>query len=202
MEPKIRRGAELKRTVILVVVAAAAGGVLLCRLAGRKSEPWIPVLEPTGFEYLDASASRALEEVLAAHGRIGAQDAGGAAESLDRSVDALIKLKRYFIPLTEVRELVYDADRLFYLGETAGAKQKLERAKDRLLGVASLQKATFRNTVEEAVLKIDELLLALSGSRPEAGVLFGEVGHRVNLMVLKGDLVLANVQFGVEDAKH
>ncbi len=192
----------MKRPVILVVAAAVVTGVLLCRFAGRKSEPWIPVLEPTGFEYLDASASRALEEVLAAHGRIAAQDGEGAAESLDRAVDALIKLERYFIPLTEVRELVYDADRLFYLGETKGAKQKLEKAKDRLLAVASLQKAVFRSTVEEAVLKIDELLLALNGSRPEAGALLGEVGHRVNLMVLKGDLVLAPVQFGVEDAKR
>jgi hypothetical protein len=187
--------------VVLVVVAAVAG-VLLCRLADRDSKPWIPVLEPTGFEYLDASASRALEEVLAAHARIRAQDQEGAAESLDRAVDAMIKLERYFIPLTEVRELVYDADRLFYLGETNGAKQKLEQAKHRLLGVASLQKASFLSAVEEAVLKIDELLLALDGSRPEAGELLGEVGHRVNLMVLKGDLVLANVQFGVEDAKR
>jgi hypothetical protein len=51
------------------------------------------------------------------------------------------------------------------------------------------------------VLKIEELLLALDESRPEAGELVGEVGHQVNRMVLEGGLILANVQFGVGDAK-
>ena len=97
----------------------------------------------------------------------------------------------YFVPMSETRQLVYDADRLFYLGRIPEAKRKLGRAKDFLLGVGQAERHRLRKPANELVLLLDELLLTIDKAPGNAPAKFQLVGDRINLMLLKGDLVLS-----------
>lgn len=110
---------------------------------------------------------------------------------MQKTIDALSQLQFYFIPLTETRQLVYDADRLFYLGGISEAKHKLAQAKDFLRGIGKAEHHSLRKPANELVLLLDDLLLAIDDAPGEAPEKFRLVGNRVNLMLLKGDLVLS-----------
>lgn len=166
-------------------------GFVVCRLTQKTPEKWIPVLEGTSFVYLNDPVDRAVESLQAANRRIESNQLPDAVEELRMAMDALSRLQFYFIPMTEIRQLVYDADRLFRLGRLSEAKGKLEQAKTLLRQIAGAEHHSLRKPANELILLLDGLLLTLDEDPDNAAAKFQLVGERVNLMLLKGDLVLS-----------
>jgi len=147
-------------------------------------------LEDTGFEYLQASVDRlavGLDEA-----REAGELSGDAARGLSREVR---RLQRYYVPLTEVRQLVYDADRLLYLGDREGVRRNLLRAKEDVVAGALPAGHGVKRALEEVAMMIDRALLAVEDGDRNAPVRFRELGHRLNLMLLRGEIALSDEDF-------
>lgn len=166
-------------------------GFVACKLLQKTPEPWIPVLEGASFVYLNDPMARAMGSAQTAKDRIESNQVPEASEALEKTMQSLSRLQYYFIPMTETRQLVYDADRLFYLGRIPEAKRKLEQAKEFLRGVGEAEHHRLRKPANEHILLLDELLLTIDETPGDARTKFQLVGERVNLMLLKGDLVLS-----------
>ena len=119
-------------------------------------------------------------------------------EAIKRAMNELLKLHFYYLPMTEVRQLVYDADRLFYLKQSDATKNKLKEANNLLMHVAESDGPNLKRSVNELIVMIDELILNIQESSRAVPTKFGEVGHRVNLMALKGEIILSDVTFDDE----
>jgi len=187
----------MKRRLFLPLAALflAVAGLLVFRPWHSPPPPWVPVLESSGFAHLDDALAAAAGAVRAAEDALARGETEDAGRSLQQAQAALARLQRYFLPMTEVRQLVYDADRLYYLEDGDGCRQKLDRARRELLEVAAAGGPSLRAAVDELIRLLDELLLAIDG-RPEAvPERFRALGEKVNLMVLKGDLELAGSSF-------
>jgi hypothetical protein len=113
-------------------------------------------------------------------------------------MDSLLKLRCYDIPMTEVRQLIYDSDRVFYLGQVDKAQQKLRATKKRLLDIARFGGSNLDKPMNKLILMIDDLLLNIQESSDVVPEKFRKVGHEANLMATKGGLILSNVEFDCE----
>jgi len=159
-------------------------------------EPWIPVLEQTDFAYLD----NAIAEVrLGVENLLKQLNSGESAArtnvELEKTSQALFKIERYFLPMTEVRQLIYDADRVYYLGRKDEAKQKLQQSKDLLARIGENDAEAVVKAVNEVIMKIEEAELAFDSEPLAVPEKIRRLGEKINLMVIKGDLVLAGAEF-------
>jgi len=112
---------------------------------------------------------------------------------------SLSLLKIYFIPMTETRQLVFDADRLFHLGRIREAKHKLAQAEDFMRRVGEAEDHSLRKPAKELILLLDALLLTIDQAPADTREKFQLLGDRLNLMLLKGDLVLRGA--GITESK-
>jgi hypothetical protein len=185
----------MKKGLYLLVLGLCIVMVSACGQSQKAQEPWVPVLEDTGFSYLRDAVSQALTAVNEASHEAQASPETRAGENLQRAMDSLMKLRFYYLPITEVRQLVYDADRLFYLKEVDKTQQKLRLANKLLVEIAESGGQNLKTSVNEAVLMIDDLLLNIQESSDKVPEKFREVGHHVNLMATKGELILSGAEF-------
>jgi len=179
----------------LFAALVAAAALVVFRPWVQTPQPWVPVLEQTGFAHLDDAVAAAAGAVREADGALARGEPKAAGASLRRAEVALDKLQRYFLPMTEVRQLIYDADRLYFLSEFDPARGKLRQARQRLLEVAAAGGPGLREALDELIGMLDELLLAIDNQPEAVAGHFRAVGEKVNLMVLKGDLELAGSTF-------
>ncbi len=169
-----------------------------CRPSERPPEPWVPVLEDTSFSYLKDSVSEAVATLEEARKRIRDGEQGSEA-LLQPAIDSLLKLRLYYVPMTEVRQLVYDADRLFYLKQGQQAQERLNRASEMLVSIATADGLHLEESVNELISMIDDLVVNIQESSASASEKLRDVGHRVNFMCLKGELVLSGDEFQYGD---
>lgn len=180
---------------LVFLIAGIVIGFGVCQSLISKSEPWIPVIEGTSFTYLTDSITDAVEAVKSAKDNIQAVKKSKAEVELHEAIDLLLKLKSYYIPMTEIRQLIYDADRLFYLKRYDQTKQKLNEAKKLLLEVGHSDVPSLEKVARESILMLDELILAIDTSPKTASKIFQDVGHHINLMLLKGELIFEGSEF-------
>jgi hypothetical protein len=164
----------------------------------QPQQPWIPVLEQADFTYLHDAVAEVRRDVdlTAAQLRSDARDR--AAVELAEASHALRKVEACFLPMTEVRQLVYDADRIYFLGLKGDAAEKLRQARVRLEQVGRAGGEPLEKAVSEVIAMIEALERSME-TEPQA--VAGEMrllGEKVNLMVIKGDLILAGVTFRQE----
>ena len=188
----------MRKGSYLLVLGLLVGIMSACGQPQKTREPWIPVLEDTGFSYLKGSVSQALTAVSRALHDVHAGPGERREENLQVAMDSLMKLHYYYLPMTEVRQLIYDADRLFYLKEVDKAQQKLRAANRLLVEVAKSGGQNLEKSLNEAVLMIDGLLLNMQESSDKVPDKFREVGLHVNLMATKGELILSSAEFHYE----
>jgi hypothetical protein len=174
-------------------------GLILCGCrAEQEAPPWIPVLEPTSFSYLGRSSDQGLEEVRAALKALDAADRPATEAALRKIRHSFLQLRHYFIPMTEVRQLIYDAERLYALKRTDTARDHLVRAQKILAETAASGGTVMEKNCEEVDVMLQQLLSAMERSAADVGDRFHALGNRVNLLLVKGDLILAGIEFREE----
>jgi hypothetical protein len=188
----------MKQGLCVLILGLFAVMISGCQQSQETQGPWIPVLEDTGFSYLRDSVSQALTAVKEASHELQASSEARSREDLQTAMDSLMKLHLYYLPITEVRQLIYDADRLFYLKEVDKTQQKLRSANNLLVEIARSGDQNLEASVNEAVLMIDDLLLNIQESTDKVTEKFREVGHHINLMATKGELILSGAEFHYE----
>jgi len=156
----------------------------------RPPEPWKPVLEDTSFEYFNEPISEALNAINDASEKINSNQNQDASLQLEQAQQALFKLQHYYVPMTNVRQLIYDADRLYYLKRFEGTNHKLEHARQLLHDIIDSFKPNLTETIDEVILMIDDVMLAIEDAPPTVPEKFAKLGHKVNLMTVKGELIL------------
>jgi len=162
-----------------------------CNLTDKPSTPWIPVLEQTDFNHLESAVSEATKAVEEALNTTSADGKNESKKALELAMRSLLKLKLYYVPMTKVRQLIYDADRLFYLGQNEQTKKHLAEANEILTHIAKSSIYNLEAPVNELILMIDDLVLQLNESSPNVNKAFRNVGHRTNMMIVKGQLVMS-----------
>ena len=104
---------------IFIFISGIVIGILLSHLMpGTVSKKWIPVLEDTSFTYLDDSIDYIISDINEAGKELEDGDAADVKNSLEHTMRDILKLKQYYIPMTSVRQYVYDSERLFMLDKT------------------------------------------------------------------------------------
>ncbi len=162
------------------------------------SKPWIPALEETSFIYLADTVDKALDIQKETGESIKSGNSSQALASLEKTRHSLLKLKLYDIPMTEFRQLVYDADRLFYLARKDEAKANLKKGKEILLAMVDRLGTPAGDSINELLQYVEELEIAFDHFPDKVGTILKTLGERVNLFLLKGDLVLAGATFKKE----
>jgi len=165
--------------------------VLLDGCRDRAGQAWAPGLEETGYSYLADTTDRALDHLQQAAGA----DAEARSEAIEQARQQLLALQRYFIPLTEVRQQLYDADRLDFNGELTRAGEHLKLARQKLLEIAEQNSTGVRDKLLDLVDECDKLLHQLDLDGQPHKNAFDALVHEVNLLLTRGELVLAGSHF-------
>ncbi len=189
-----------KILLILLILGLVVSGKLIFDAAQSPREPWKPVMEESGFEYLDEQVDKAIKHLNDAIEKNNRGQCQKEGEYLQIVLNSLLELKSYYIPMTNIRQLIYDADRLYYLQEVEKAKDKLQRARELLLKMDDSLSNKAAKPVTEAMFMLEELILAIDFSPEKVSEKFNELGHRVNMMVLKGALIINEAD--LKKSKH
>jgi hypothetical protein len=181
-----------------------------CRQDGRPGDSWQPVLEPTSFSYLENSVSKGLEEIERAEKNLAAGNLQEARENLFKGQRALQELRHYFVPMTQVRQLIFDAGRLHALERKNEAQAQLELAGRILNEIGAHGSPSIAQAMHEALGMVENLRLTLEEGGKESSTKyriewsetvaakFRKLGHKVNMMAIKGELILAGAHFTEE----
>lgn len=192
---------------ITIVLACALFMLTGCQDSIVERGAWVPALEDTGFSYLKAAGDRlqaSLSELQSDLSQGKVADARQEVENAQQHIRALVY---YQIPITEVRQLVYDAGRLHALNRQNTMFEHLNRA-DHLLGTIETHgNASLHQALQEPRLLIEKLRETLEQERQatstkylvelsqSAAAQFSDLGHKVNMMAIKGDLILSGIDF-------
>ncbi|MDF1554927.1 MAG: hypothetical protein P1P84_17800 [Deferrisomatales bacterium] len=171
---------------ILLVVS------VLTRSSRAPVEPWKPVLEDTSFHFLVDVTAETRKLQAAGLQELERGEAEAARSLFQDAALHLEQLATYYVPMTEIRQLVYDADRLAFLKEKERSRVKLEEARKYLLEMGAGSALHLRTTADELILMLEDTELALDRDSAELPKKFQALGHRVNLLALKGELELTD----------
>nr|WP_320192864.1 hypothetical protein [uncultured Desulfobacter sp.] len=176
----------LKKSLIAIVLLMISG----CQPQERE---WNPIFEDTHFNYFNAR----IEKSLALVDELVGNPEESPQENLELIRQQLLKLKDYYIPITTVRQDVYDAERYLKIKDTEKAKELLMHGRST---VASLLSGTdnpiFDKVVVDLTSAIDETLASLNHNDVDAAYTRLEtLGAQVNQMLYKGELVLSGIEF-------
>ena len=181
----------MKKTLIVIFsFVLLLMSIITNSCSKRPPEPWKPVLEDTSFEYFNEPISEALNTIKGASEKIDSNQNQDASLLLEQAQQALFKLQHYYVPMTNVRQLIYDADRLYYLKRFDETNHKLELAKKILHDILDSYKPDLTQSIDEIILMIDALLLTIEDAPQTVPDKFAKLGHKVNLMTVKGELIL------------
>uniref|UniRef100_UPI0006CFEEBB hypothetical protein n=1 Tax=Desulfosarcina cetonica TaxID=90730 RepID=UPI0006CFEEBB len=170
--------------VLLVVILSGCG---------QEPQEWNPVFEATNFDAIKTEVDRSLALMDAAYGEATQTDAIDMLEKIDQARQRLLALKDYYLPLTTVRQTIYDAERYLKLDRRDKARQLIEKAQGIVASLGMVtQNAVFDKIVIELKTMLDEVVAAMNRtSTSDSYQKIKLLGEHVNLMLVKGDLVLS-----------
>lgn len=187
-----------KRTAQMILFCLAALLLWSCQQNRQGEGFWLPILEPTSFNYLEKTVANGLARIDEADADLKSGNNEQAQENLQKGRRALLELRHYFVPMTQARQLIYDADRLYVLNRTEASQRNLNQAKEILIGLSNSNNGSLKNATDEVEVLIDRLLLSIKDPSSDISALFESLGHKVNMLTIKGDLVLSGVRFSEE----
>jgi hypothetical protein len=181
------------RNLFIIIILGSFLVFIHCQ---QKQEPWIPVLEDTRFNYLDTSVIKVLHILDETTRQLTENDHKSVNQSILNAKQSLLILKDYYIPLTKIRQLIYDADRIYYLERRTESKNKLEEARILLQDInEQAVSQSLNEPIMEVIEKIDDCILTLDKNFSESIVKLKNLGNKINLMLFKGDLILSGIKF-------
>ena len=149
--------------------------------------PWKPVLEDTSFQYLEYSVESIIKETRTLEKDLKSSKHGSPDKTLHHTMNLLLTLENYYLPITQVRQQIYDADRLISLNQVQKAKDNLIRAENRL---ARIENSNVSRVIRKAVTRLDtlikEAIFEIDGPYEKAVAKLEAAGIEANLMLLKG----------------
>jgi len=174
-------------------------GFILTALIGcqKDKQEWNPIFENTSFNYLYTEIDRSISLIDEASSESSKENGASLKEKLHKARSRLLELKEYYVPLTTVRQKIYDAERFYKLEDITRCENLLNNSKSILKTVDSAAKnQVFDKVVLELETMIDAVILSLddkSGSTTYSKM--KALGEHMNLMLEKGDLVLSGIEF-------
>ncbi len=192
---------------ITIVLACALLMLTGCQDSAVERGAWVPALEDTGFSHLKTAGDRlqaSLSELQSDLSQGKVEDARQEVEKAQKHIRALVY---YQIPITEVRQLIYDAGRLHALNRHDATLEHLNRANHLLGEIQPHGNTSLHQALQEPRVMIENLRETLEQERQttstkylvemshSAAAQFSTLGHKVNMMANKGDLILSGVDF-------
>lgn len=187
-------GQQIFKNILLIIIGLILGILIGLQFSRKLPEPWKPVLETSNFDYMDDVVNNALKQMNEVTNQSKNNRLNNITPAIQNVEQSLFKLKYFYLPVTEVRQLIYDADRLYYLGQKEEAIHKLTNARELLEATAESDILSLQKPLTEVVALIDELIVLLNNNSPKISEKFHEVGHRVNMMAYKGELIISGVK--------
>ncbi|RLC03704.1 MAG: hypothetical protein DRH34_05305 [Deltaproteobacteria bacterium] len=188
----------MKKCMIWLCLGIFIGFLTHSLWMNDKINPWKPVLEETSFQYLEYSVEDIIKGVQTIEEDLKNSKKEQPDKILHHTMNLLLKLEYYYLPITQVRQQIYDADRLLSLNQVQKAKDNLARAENRL---SRIENSNENRVIKKAAARLDTLvkaaILEMDGPREQAVAKLEAAGAYANLMLLKGELVLS----GVDDAQ-
>ncbi|MDT8422005.1 MAG: hypothetical protein RQ754_16375 [Desulfuromonadales bacterium] len=192
---------------ITIVLACALLMLTGCQDSAVERGAWVPALEDTGFSHLKTAGDRLQASLSKLQSDLSQEKVEDARQEIEIAQKHIRALVYYDIPVTEIRQLVYDAGRLHALNRHDATLEHLNRA-DHLLGeIETHGNASLHQALQEPRVMIEKLRETLEQERQttstkylvelshSAAAQFSDLGHKVNMMAVKGDLILSGVEF-------
>lgn len=152
----------------------------------------------TSSRALTEEAERALEALR--HARSGVKSLPEHAErGLATAEAAILRLATYYLPLLEARELAYNAYRAHVLGDEKLSKAELDRIDGILMGVAEGLGEPVTEELQGPLEALVDARIALAGAPEQASDRLEALLERLNLILVKGELVAPDVSTGKRD---
>jgi hypothetical protein len=181
---------EVRVRTTTPVVASALLTILAGALACQSIEtPAAAVVVDPEVPFLESEVGRALTALGEAREAL----PGGATQAgahLDEAEAALLRLQRYYLPLLEARQRASNARQLAVHGELRRAEEQLGFIETTLLDLARTGGGDMSRQAAEPLDLLEDARLALTQSSPEAPDRLADLTERLELLLLKGDLVL------------
>ena len=176
--------------------------ILLCCLfmiligCQENSGEWNPVFEDTSFNYLNTEIGRSISLIDEVSSEIDEHNEN-MKDKLSLLKNRLFELENYYVPLTTIRQKVYDAERFVKLKNIKKAEGMLNDSKSILKSVdLRVKNSVFDKVVLELETMIDEVILSLDDrSKTATYNKMKTLGEHINLMLSKGDMVLSGIEF-------
>lgn len=163
----------------------------------QEKQEWNPIFEDTGFDYLKTDIERSLvllDESLRAEDN---ENCHMIREKIDQTRKKLLEIKDYYIPLTTIRQKIYDSERYVKLGQTKTAENLLNDARKTM---TSLDAMTKSKAFDKVIVDLDRMIENVRTSLDDASEKdiykkMKALGEHINLMLSRGDLVLSGIEF-------
>ena len=139
--------------------------------------------------FLTAEVDRAVEALHVAREALPV-DGVRANEALGEAEAALLRLQSYYLPLLEARQRASNARQLAANGDLGRAEAELGHIEATLLSLARTLGGEMGKQVEEPLALLEDARVTLARSSPEAPARLEQLAERLELMLLKGELVL------------
>nr|WP_319492992.1 hypothetical protein [uncultured Desulfobacter sp.] len=154
---------------------------------------WNPIFKDTHFNYFNTR----IEESLALVDELAVSPEESRQEKLALIRQQLLKLKDYYVPVTTLRQEVYDAERYLKIKDIGKAKELLRRGRSTVTSLlGNTDKSVFDKVVLDLTAMIDETLFSLDHKDVDtAYARLKALGAHVNQMLYKGELVLSGTEF-------
>jgi len=163
----------------------------------QEKHEWNPIFEETGFDYINVGLERSLSLIDDAYLEATENDQPSIQEKLSQAKKRLLEIKDYYVPLTTVRQKIYDAERYYKLKDIKKSKKLLEDSKSI---ITSLDVKTKSESFDKVILDLNSMINEVIStfdekSTPNTNNKMKILGEHINLMLSRGDLVLSGTEF-------
>jgi len=158
---------------------------------------WNPIFEETNFDYFKTNIELSLSLIDDAYSAANKKKEESIQEKLHQVKNRLLKIKDYYIPLTTVRQKIYDAERYFKLNNIKETEKLLNDSKSI---IKSLDLTTKNKVFDKVILDLNSMINEVITSLDEDSKInnynkMKTLGEHINLMLYRGDLVLSGIEF-------
>ena len=164
---------------------------------GQQPCEWNPIFENTDFDYLKSNVEQSLQLIIEMDDAAHDCTSKAYQEKRLRMKEKLLELKDYYIPLTTIRQKIYDAERYCKLNQITTAESLLKDAK---AIITSLDTLTKSEVFDKVIVDLDAMILTVimsldDRSKERTYQKLKVLGNHINLMLEKGELVLSGLAF-------